>query len=475
MRLAVVCCDGVPASGLLTVLRNVVDLGIELGLVEPDVAADLGYSWRPDKPSFFRRGACAGYPPWLNVSHTDPMSHVPASSFASQLTAIRDQVRDANSLPSVARKALKEAIEEVAAPYEEYFAEWLDANRADWLIAINMTLSDASPVTLALHRAAATRWSAGQSGGVLFWDHDLFRSCAVLEGHQRVYPERPNEFTPIPGQGPAHRWIVVTDALAEEAARYPTSLAPTVLPNPLPRISLGQLEPRHRDFRRQQGIAPSRPILLAPARIFRPKGIEISISLFSYLKTIARTGGYPPPYLLVFGALAEDAEYGRELLCHAAARNVLADTRFLDGVPVSSFREADGRWRLDEIDLLRLAAASGGGILFTPSQPDVESVGMGPALAACAGIPCALTDYDAFDRVYGNAFFRIRVPSDEEGLMAAATHLTSVLRAYRRGTGACASAREANRRIVLERFAADGWARLLTELTGMIIDPIGSD
>ena len=56
MKLAVMCCDGLPVSGLLTVFRNVVRLGMSDGLIEPRVPADLGFSWRPDKWEFFPRG-----------------------------------------------------------------------------------------------------------------------------------------------------------------------------------------------------------------------------------------------------------------------------------------------------------------------------------------------------------------------------------------------------------------------------------
>ena len=67
-------------------------------------------------------------------------------------------------------------IEHLAAPYEEYFSDWFEHHGVDWVCAVNMTLSDAVPVTLALHRAAQRRWSAGRPGGVLFWDHDLYGS-----------------------------------------------------------------------------------------------------------------------------------------------------------------------------------------------------------------------------------------------------------------------------------------------------------
>ncbi len=59
---------------------------------------------------------------------------------------------------------------------------------------------------------------------MLFWDHDLFRSYAVYEGEERVYPPVPSELTPLPQDVPYHRWIVPTADLAAETAGYPTAL-----------------------------------------------------------------------------------------------------------------------------------------------------------------------------------------------------------------------------------------------------------
>jgi hypothetical protein len=56
MRIALVCGDGLPVSGLLTVFRNVVGIAVEAGLLDTRITADLGYSWHPGKAAFFPRG-----------------------------------------------------------------------------------------------------------------------------------------------------------------------------------------------------------------------------------------------------------------------------------------------------------------------------------------------------------------------------------------------------------------------------------
>lgn len=73
-------------------------------------------------------------------------------------------------------------------PYQSHFESWFEENDIDWVCAVNMTLSDAVPVTMALHRAAEQRWGSGRPGGVLFWDHDLLSSYAMHENDERVYP-----------------------------------------------------------------------------------------------------------------------------------------------------------------------------------------------------------------------------------------------------------------------------------------------
>jgi len=473
MRLAVVCCDGVPASGLLTVLRNVVERGIALELVEPEVYADLGYSWRPDKPRYFPAGpAEAGYPSWMRVSTETPLAYSSTAELAEGFGSVRDRVTDAHTLDTDQREALRHDIAEIARAYRPYFAGWLAEHGIDWVIAVNMTLSDAPGVTLALHQAALERWGGGRPGGIVFWDHDLFDSCAVYEGARRVYPMVPNEFTPLPGEHADQRWVVITKALADEAAGYSAGVAPEVLPNLLPHIPLGPLERRHREFLAASGLDAHRPILLAPSRIFRPKGIEISLTLLAAIRDQSLAEGEQPPYLLVFGALDEDPEYAAELRAHAHLCGVADDVVFLDGVPVATYRDARGTWRLDEVDLLRLAAHNAGAVLFTPSQPDVESVGLGPALAAVAGIPCAYTAYDAFSTVYSDMFNGVLVSNEPSGFSSAAASLRSAMRGCRVSSHTWLAEDAANRAVVAERFPPDAWDGFLAELASQSAVPI---
>src|SRR5262249_22642332 len=99
MKWAVLCCDGLPVSGLLTVLRNVLRLGFRDGLIEPPVAADLGFSWRPDKWEFFPRGGTGNYyPDWLEVSDWAP-AEWGREELAARLTGIRDDVARLAELP----------------------------------------------------------------------------------------------------------------------------------------------------------------------------------------------------------------------------------------------------------------------------------------------------------------------------------------------------------------------------------------
>ncbi len=210
MKVGVVCGDGVPASGLLTVLRSVIERGIADGLIAPCVPADLGFSWRPDKPCFYPQGVGhSGYPAWLDLSEETP-AELPAETFGKCLTSIRNDIARVSTLAAEDRAALSVAIDKLAAPYERYFSNWLSAHGVDWLFAINMTLSDAAPVTTALHHAAQRRWEHGRRGGIVFWDHDLFRSCSVFENGVRVYPTEPNEFTLLPDTYPWHRWLVAS-------------------------------------------------------------------------------------------------------------------------------------------------------------------------------------------------------------------------------------------------------------------------
>ncbi|GLY30883.1 hypothetical protein [Kineosporia sp. NBRC 101731] len=456
MRIGLVSGDGVPVSGLLTIFRNVIDLGRRDGLVEAGpVPAELGYSWRPDKPGYFPDG-----PP-------DPEGHeflaplpipLPSGPAAAEWTAVRNAVALNDSAD---REELRRRIDRLAAPYREYFGRWLQEAQVDWVCAVNMTLSDAVPVTTALHQAAAEYYGARGSGGVLFWDHDLFGSCAIFEKGQRVYPQHPNEFTTLPADEPFHRWAVVSESLAQECRQYPTGAEPHIVPNVLPEVPTGPLADRHHEFLRQQGISPGRPILLNPVRVFRVKGVEIALDVLAG----ARPGhdDDQAPVLLVFGGLSEDPVYAQEVVTKARALGLEQDLRFLEGVPLRSYQDGTGHWHLDEVDLLRLAAAGRGGVLFTPNLLDVETVGLGPALAAVAGIPCAVTDYDAFVPTYGKDFWTVRVGPSPQDAQQAGQELMTVLRTR---PAELEDRLRRNRQIAQENFPTGPWLDLLRELSG---------
>src|SRR5262249_56871 len=76
VKVVLISGDGLPVSGLLTMFRNVLELGWAMGIIEGEVPADLGYSWRPDKKRFFPYGpALDQSPPWLKVSVNLSISH----------------------------------------------------------------------------------------------------------------------------------------------------------------------------------------------------------------------------------------------------------------------------------------------------------------------------------------------------------------------------------------------------------------
>ncbi|MFV0131547.1 hypothetical protein ACLGI4_28220 [Streptomyces sp. HMX112] len=428
--------------------------------------AELGYSWRPDKPAFFPYGpknpASSALLEPTDLAAPDLGDPVRA---AAEWTAIRRSVACADELDPAGRVLLRQRIDRVAVRYHDYFLDWMRRTRVDWTVAVNMTLSDAVPVTKALHSAAREHYLETGSGGVLFWDHDLFASCAVHDDDgARMYPDRPNEFTPLPEIRPGVRWAVVSEGLAEETTGYPVPQQPRVVPNILPRVPRGPLEPRHERFLRDQRLDPARPVLLNPVRVFRVKGVELALELLAAARSAGADHGRPAPYLLVFGSLAEDPGYAEEVLSTARRLDLLPDVRFLDGVPLSSVRDAAGSWQLDEVDLLRIAAATGGGVVFTPNTEDVETVGLGPALAAVAGLPCATTSYTAFAPVYGPDFSVIHVDPCETGMRRAGDELVAAMHANRAGDSRMADLLHRNRGIVDRRFPVDPWAALLSDL-----------
>ena len=162
MRLALVSGDGLPVSGLLSVFRNVVRLGTDLGLLELPIPADLGYSWRPDKPGFYPSGEKAGaYPDWLDVSRATPAG---GAELAGEWLSLRQEIAVAGQASPGTLAELGRRCAALAGPYERYFTEWFEAHDIQWVCALNMTISDAVPVTTALHRAARRRWGAGLAG-----------------------------------------------------------------------------------------------------------------------------------------------------------------------------------------------------------------------------------------------------------------------------------------------------------------------
>ncbi|RSO06997.1 hypothetical protein DMH18_26505 [Streptomyces sp. WAC 06783] len=462
MKLAVVSGDGLPVSGVLTVFRSVVEQARATGLLQLPVAADLGYSWRPDKAEFFPEGPPAfDYPQWLEVTGAVP-AQLDRAALAAELAAIRLQVAAAADLGPEQRRELHSRIDALAVPYAGHFEQWLHDHNVDWLVAINMTLSDAVPVSEGLRRAARARWSNGRPGGVLYWDHDLFGSCAYEEHGKRVYPVAPNEFTPVPGACPADRWAVVSPALAAETLAYPTALRARLVPNVLPAVPRDGLNECHREFLAQNGITPERPVILVPTRVSVVKGVEISLDVFAGMRDACARAGIGDPALLVFGSLDEEPGYADTVVRAAHDLGLEDAVTFLDGVPLSTLRTASGRWRLDEADLLALARATGGAVLFTPDCTDVESVGLGPALAAVADLPCAATAYQAFDHAYGSDFARVAVVPEEA--QKASSVLVEWMIAVREGQPWVKSALQANRRRVAQRFPDGPWADLLHDM-----------
>ncbi len=465
MRVALVSGDGLPVSGLLTVFRSVVQLGLAAGLIETPVVADLGYSWRPDKPGFYPAGPPrATYPKWLLPSLALPAG---GAELADEWLSLRAAVT-ATTAGVSGGIHLRERLEHLAGPYEQYFNSWFEENDIDWVFAVNMTLSDAVPVSLALHRAAERRWGSGRGGGILFWDHDLFGSYAVHDRSLRVYPTRPTELTPLPGSRPGQAWVVVSQRLLDEACTYPVEIRPQLVANPLPIIPTGPPTSPQQAFLEERGIVMDRPILLVPVRVFLVKGIELSLRFFFALHRLREAAGQTPPQLLVFGSLREDPTYAEEMLALAAANTAGLDVHFLDGVPLSTHQDAAGRWALDEVDLLHLAQRSGGAVLFTPNRPDVESVGLGPALAAVAGVPCAVTNFLAFHDVYGPEFACVRFDADTDDLTEAAVELDAWLVDQARSGADTAGALAKNRDLVRSRFPDGPWQGLLESLAGQV-------
>jgi glycosyltransferase involved in cell wall biosynthesis len=161
--------------------------------------------------------------------------------------------------------------------------------------------------------------------------------------------------------------------------------------------------------------------------VFPVKGIEISIQVFAAMQKLCRTRSLPIPYLLIFGDPKEDPKYAAELSALAEETQAIRDIRFLGGVPLCSGIYRGFPW-LDEKDLLRIAAMTHGGVLFTPCVAMVESVGLGPALASVAGVPCAVTTFNALQRVYNGGLHCVHVDfENQDGVDAAAREFLDML------------------------------------------------
>ncbi|KZV89654.1 hypothetical protein EXIGLDRAFT_721148 [Exidia glandulosa HHB12029] len=476
-NLAVVSCDGLPVSGLLTILRNVLDLVHKNPDCPPmlnhPIAIDLGYSWRADKAAFFPSGpSYRQFPDIFKLSQAVPVQFEGYNEF---LLRIRNDVARADvNMSAGDAEELRERIEAIAAPYQSYFERWFEENDVDWVIAVNMTLSDGVPATTALHRAAERRWGSGSArpGGVLFWDHDLFRSCSVWEQGQRIYPERPNAFTLLPSQA-WHRWAIVSEVLQQETAEYPTPMRAKLVPNVLPSIRRDR-SPEFVDLLMRYlktidvhvaGDGDDWPmIFLVPVRTIPIKGADVALRVFAAMTAVLRARGVDDFYLLIFGDLDEDAVHGAELRALTAELNLDAHVRFLGGVPTYTFDTPTGP-KLDETDLLALCAMSHGGVLFTPKVPDVESVGLGPALAATVGVPCLVSPFEAMRVVYGEELSYIQLESLSPGsIIQGAEQLVDLVLKNRAGNSAWQEAAAKNKTLMSTLFPDTEWKELLLAL-----------
>jgi hypothetical protein len=266
---------------------------------------------------------------------------------------------------------------------------------------------------------------------------------------------------------PYHRWIVPTAELAAEAANYPTALAPEVIPYVLPEIPAAvskDSSATDAEFLAQQGIPQGAPVIVAPIRVFRVKGAEIAVELIGAVRREAARRGDPLPILLVFGSLDEDPDYSKIVL---AAIDDPEGVRFLGGVPLATFRDPAGRLHLDEVSLLRIAAASNGGLFYTPNRSDVESVGLGPALAAAAGLPFAATSYDALAGAYGPGL-RYAAVQTGQAIGTAAAQMADWLAGCRAGDPGVLAALDRNRAIIGERFSREPTRQLLLAMADAV-------
>jgi hypothetical protein len=103
-------------------------------------------------------------------------------------------------------------------------------------------------------------------------------------------------------------------------------------------------------------------------------------------------------------------------------------------------------------------------VVFTPGVTDVETVGLGPGLAAMAGLPCLTTEYDVFEPVYGTGFCRVRMDTSPGSVRSGAREFVRMLADFRRGDDSLRRRLETNREIVEDRFPREPWTRFWREL-----------
>ncbi|CNH32190.1 glycosyltransferase family protein [Yersinia pekkanenii] len=462
MKWAIVSGDGLPTSGLLTIFRNVAEIAIKNNIIINEIPTDLGFSWRPDKKYFLPDGSRKShYPTWMKISSIHHRS-IDGTDFGNKILEIRSKVAKFESLTSVEIKNAEQDIISISKLYQEYFLNWFEENAIDWVFSLNLTISDAVPVSLALHNAAKTYWGNKENGGVIFWDHDLFGSYAIYEHEERLYPKAPNILTPIPQDNAYTKWIVVSEALANESKNYPTELKADVIPNILPTIDVSKFSNIHIDFLSQHNIPVGSSIVIVPVRVFRVKGIEISINVFNELFNIYKEKGLSTPKLLIFGNMNEDPEYAHDLKQQVKILNLEDETIFLDEVPLQTYKNKDNKWYLDEIDLLIICHVLSGAVLFTPNVENVESVGLAPALAAIASLPCAVTQYSAFTEFYGPEYHYIKVIPEHP--VDAAQQLFEWMRLHAAGEATIKSRLASNKLFVQSKFPEGPWQKFIHQL-----------
>jgi hypothetical protein len=462
MRVAVVSGDGLAVSGLLTTLRNAVFLGRTVGHIAHPIPIEFGFAWRPDKTGdTLRDRSGAPTPDWL--VHAPAVEFPDTAAAVADLNLCRDSARDWPLLDPSRRAAFREADARLYAVLALHFDRWLGEAAPDWVICLNMTLTDSVSATRAL-MDALSRHFRDRPGGAVFWDHDLFGTYAVREGNTAVYPTRPNEATPLPTRRSCRRWVVVSPALHREALGYGVDVVPEYIPNPLPRIASGDdaavVETLHR-FQCDWQLEGERPFVLMPVRIFHVKGVELAVRWFGRLQKEVAALGRRPPYLLVFGSLDEEPPYARYVQELAQRLALVGDVIWLDGVPLSPIVR-DSRYVPSEVELLMMARATRGGLAFTPAVKDVESVGLGPALAAVARIPCAVTEYNAFEELYGSGYHCTPIDAGDERPSAVA--FAAVLDAFADDDPVLAAQLEENAATVREVFSDGPWLALWRKL-----------